>query len=229
MANFETGKLINAEPLMLDNNTRSTWESSHGFYYAWQIEVEMNDEIIYFKAFSKKEDQYSLSNGTDITFQTDWDDSKGLPYAKGIKDMNSQYSRGGGNKGGGGRPQSRPQGRPQGRPAQTHAPAPAPKPAPTGLSDKAILYQAQMAAIKYLQVASEQKELALNLNVIQGMGVKFQKWIKTFDDKKIAIQALNLAIEMSKMNTSLEVNESAITSSKELEAVAALYYNQLTE
>jgi hypothetical protein len=217
---FEKGKLVNATELYDDRNERVVWDSRNGMMFAWQIEVELEGEIVYLKAFTKKEDRYSFKNGTNISFETDWDESRGLAYAKRIKDLDSKYANDNVSSRGG----SRPAARPTSRPVATPIPA---QSKPTGLSKSAILYQSQMAAIKYLQVASSQKELALNLNTIQGMGVKFKDWITAFDDKALAIKALNLAIETAKMNKSLEANEAAITSSKELQAVASIYYGEL--
>jgi len=223
----EFGKLINAEPLYLDNGTRSTWDGKFGFFYAWQLEVEMGGEIVYLKAFSKSEDKYSLANETEISFMTDWDESKGLPYAKKIKDVNKEdnYS----NRGGG-RPQGRPQssGRPTSRPAsRPSTPAPAPK--PTGLSSSTVLYQMQAAALKYLEVASKQKQIDLNMTTIKEIGMSYHAWAMEFEDKATAIKAMNLAIDTAKLNECLVSNEATINNSKELKAVAALYYDFLKQ
>ena len=220
----ERAKLVNAAPLLGNDGFQQTWDSQNGKMFAYDLELDMNGETVHVKAFSKKEDSYPLAGGTDIVFNTDWVEKYGYAYAKGVKDANSQYAQGGGGRTGGTQRPATPQGRPQQAPAPAQRTAPAPK----GLSDKQILTQCTKAALKYLQVAASQKEINLNLTTIKDIGSSYASWVKEFDNKTIALQALDAAIETAKLNESLGANEAAINNSKELKAVAALYYEFFT-
>lgn len=226
----EKARLVNAKEMYDNNDYRVIWDSDNGRMFAWELELEMNGQTVLVKAFTKKENPYSLNNGTDIVFETTWDESKGLPYAKKVKDVNSQYAKSGGSSQQNTNRPTRSDNRGPKRGGESTAQAPqsqrpqkAPV-APEGLSSKQVHYQAQMIAIKYLEEASKRKELQLNMETINGMGNMFTKWVIEKENKSAAIKALNVCAETSKLNSVL-VEEEAINTSNELLTLAETYYS----
>jgi len=219
----EKGILINSEPLYLDNDERSIWQSNHGDMFAWQIEVELNNEIVFGKAFSKRENDYPVKNNTEIIFSTDWDESKGLPYFKGVKDANSKYSQGNGNRNSRSNSNRTSHNRNSGEQSQ-HSRTEQKPVVKKGLSDSDILYQSQMLALKYLNEVVKEKNFSLNIGTVKELGIKYSNWIKTMENKKIAIKSINLSVETVKINSALEMTETNIKNSKELLEVASIYY-----
>jgi flagellar hook-associated protein FlgK len=225
----ETGTLINAEPLFYDDGNRMIWESDNGDLFAWELEVQLGQEVVFGKAFTKKEDEYSLPANTEIVFNTDWVEKHGLPYFKGIKDANSKYA----NRGGSSRSSSRGSSRSQSRSAHSntshsHSQA-APKAAPksTDVDADTIKRNALGLTLEYLNKIQEVKELTINAETIKSASDSFIKWVSSKENKAIGIHALIIAIKTIDINMTLVEFKLNISNTSDLFQWGEIYYDYL--
>ena len=223
----ETAKLISSQPLYDESDNRVIWDGQYGTMFAFELEIEIDGQTMYVKAFSKNEDRYSIPNGKNITFETDWDESKGLAYAKKVKDADSDYSRGGSRSGG--RSQGRSQGhsRPQRTASRPAARSSAPAPVKQVDYTTFVNGSALEAAVNYISKVIKTKDLDLTLVTVKEIAQYFAEAVNTFDNKKVAVQALKVAVMTVDINPALAPSGTDIKNKDEVVGLIGIYYSSI--
>ncbi len=210
---YEQGKLISAQPLM-NGAVQDSWDGPHGLLYSWVLNVNINGVTKVGKALSKVANTYPIPLETDIVFSTDWVEKHGYAYFKGIKKADSQYANQSANQA----PQQAPQQVPQ---QQTPVQTATPVNYTTFVNGSAI-----ELALEFIKLFAKNNVVELTQLTIDEITDLFKTTINSFENKKVAVQALKLSLLKMDISKSL-VEEIRILKKDDIVAYTSILYSKI--
>jgi len=214
----EKGKVVGFQPMMYNGN-RKIWESNNGTMYAWEVDMDMNGNVVKGKVFTKNPDRFPVEVGTEVTFETDWNTKYGPAYFKRVKDVNRAPYNSGGNQGGGNYQ------RQPAAPQQSYQAPQKTAPAPTNEDvhkEKMLIFSA-----KYIKFISTKKELSINPTTVIQLAFDpngLSDWVKAQSNQLRAERALRVAIDTLELDHLMVSLELDIKSKDDLLAMAQVFY-----